>query len=146
MLSVLSGSAPHWWLKYGGTDTLDSYGFSGNLQVIPTTHLRFLESCLDHYETETHFFIHAKYDSHLPLSEQPKEVALWKPLTEEVPPPHCSGKKAILGHTADTSGEIFSLEHLTCIDTYCYGGQWLTALEVETGRLWPANNLGHLRD
>ncbi len=36
MLDVIEfGAAPHSWLRYGGVDTLDSYGFTGNLSVIP---------------------------------------------------------------------------------------------------------------
>jgi serine/threonine protein phosphatase 1 len=31
------------------------------------------------------------------------------------------------------------------IDTYCYGDQWLTALDVSTGDFWQADNNGKLR-
>ena len=31
-----------------------------------------------------------------------------------------------------------------CIDTCCYGGGWLTAMEVETGQLWQADKEGRL--
>ena len=47
---------------------------------------------------------------------------------------HCSGKVAIVGHTPQKSGEILDLGYLKCIDTFCHGGGWLTALEVNTGR------------
>ena len=56
-----------------------------------------------------------------------------------------SGKKAIVGHTPDPSGEIFDIGHLMCIDTYCYGGQWLTAADVANGTIWQANDKGQLR-
>ncbi len=36
MLDVIEyGQSPHSWLRYGGVDTLDSYGFVGDLSVIP---------------------------------------------------------------------------------------------------------------
>jgi serine/threonine protein phosphatase 1 len=69
----------------------------------------------------------------------------WKRLDEHLPGPHVSGKVAILGHTADHTGEVLSLKHMVCIDTYCHGGQWLTAMDVDTGRTWQANDQGELR-
>jgi len=35
---------------------------------------------------------------------------------------------------------------LTCIDTYCYGGKWLTALELETQRVWQSTPEGEVRE
>ncbi len=43
-----------WLLDIGGTATLDSYGPSGDLSLIPAEHFEFLEDCLDYYETDTH--------------------------------------------------------------------------------------------
>ena len=63
-----------------------------------------------------------------------------------MPTAHRSGKTAILGHTSDKQGEIINLGHLVCIDTYCYGGQWLTALEPKTGQVWQSNERGELRE
>ena len=55
------------------------------------------------------------------------------------------GKTAIVGHTPQGTGEILDLGYLICIDTYCVGGGWLTALDVESGRVWQANREGRLR-
>ena len=44
------------------------------------------------------------------------------------------------------SGEILDEGHILCIDTYCYGGKWLTALDVGSGRVWQAGPDGKLRD
>ncbi len=60
--------------------------------------------------------------------------------------PHKSGKVAIVGHTADRTGEVFNLKHLVCIDTFCYGGKWLTAIDVTTGKIWQTNQIGELRE
>jgi serine/threonine protein phosphatase 1 len=35
--------------------------------------------------------------------------------------------------------------HLVCIDTYCHGSGWLTALDVKTGEVWQADKDGTLR-
>jgi serine/threonine protein phosphatase 1 len=145
-LSVIVDKAPpQGWLQYGGTATLDSYGFSGDLEVIPREHIEFIRSCHDYFETKKHFFVHANYVPELPLAEQSARTIRWKSLREQIPGPHRSGKVAVVGHTADKAGEIFKLKHLICLDTYCYGGGWLTAMDVEAGTVWQANQEGELR-
>ena len=97
------------------------------------------------FETERHFFVHANYRADMPLDQLPREVLLWESLKRHVPGPHVSGKTAIVGHTAQKNGEILDLGHLKCIDTWCYGDGWLTALDVETGQVWQANKGGVMR-
>jgi serine/threonine protein phosphatase 1 len=146
MLKVVADrQPPQYWLQFGGVATLDSYGFCGNLNVIPETHVKLLQGFRPFHEIDTHFFVHANYDPRKPLDQQSVSMLRWKRLDEHLPSPHLSGKKAVLGHTADQSGEIFNLKHLVCIDTYCHGGQWLTALEVGSGQIWQANDTGKLR-
>jgi serine/threonine protein phosphatase 1 len=146
MLSVLRGqSSPDLWIREGGSATLDSYGFVGDLSVVPPAHVEFLEGCLDHYETDTHLFVHANLLPDLPLDQQPARMLRWTSLDAHLPGKHISGKTAVVGHTTERSGEIFSLTHLKCIDTYCYGGGWLTALDTVSGESWQANQVGQLR-
>jgi len=133
------------WLRYGGVQTLDSYGFVNDLSVIPREHLDFICRCHEYVETEHHLFLHANYDERVALAELDAETLRWRSLTAHLPGPHCSGKQAIVGHTSQPSGEILDHGHLKCIDTHCYAGQWLTALEVESGQVWQANNDGALR-
>jgi serine/threonine protein phosphatase 1 len=142
---LLRNAPPHTWIQCGGTATLDSYGFVGDLSVFPQEHVDFLNSFADSVETATHFFVHANYDSQLPISEQVSRTLRWLSLESKIPPPHFTGKIAVVGHTPDKSGEIFSLRHLKCIDTYCHGGGWLTALDVTTGKVWQASNSGEIR-
>jgi serine/threonine protein phosphatase 1 len=142
---VAEGHSPYNWLQYGGVATLDSYGFGGDLKVIPEEHLALLKSFVPYFETPTHFFVHANYDPKLPLDRQTNSMLRWKRLDEHLPGPHRSGKVAILGHTADHTGEVLSLKHMACIDTYCHGGQWLTAIEAESGKIWQANEEGQVR-
>lgn len=136
---------PDDWLVYGGQATLDSYGPGARLADIPADHVEFLRACGNCFETDKHFMVHANYDSDHSLSEQQTFALRWVSLKHSVPGPHCSGKLAIVGHTSQKSGEILDLGHLKCIDTYCFGGGWLTALEVESGQLWQANSQGKLR-
>ena len=137
------GSALEFWMTHGGNSTLASYG--GRLGNIPQHHLTFLSHCLRFHETDTHFFVHANYDPHQPLTDQPDELLFWQHVMEYPPPIHDNGKIAILGHTPQADGEILDLGHLKVIDTYCYGDQWLTALDVESGEVWQANSMGQTR-
>jgi hypothetical protein len=51
---------------------------------------------------------------------------------------------SIVGHSSQKEGVILDLAQLKCIDTYCYGGGWLTALDVKTGEVWQANERGEV--
>ncbi len=45
MLSVIRGGAPHHdWVRYGGVETLESYGFDGDLDFLPEEHHDFFDS------------------------------------------------------------------------------------------------------
>jgi serine/threonine protein phosphatase 1 len=70
---------------------------------------------------------------------------MWTHLHLRVPPPHASGKTVIVGHTPQVDGEVLDLGHLICIDTFCCGGGWLTALEVHTREIWQTDRDGRLR-
>ena len=136
---------PYSWLGHGGVETMDSYGFTGDLGCVPAEHLEFIRRMPSFYENDTHFVVHANYDPELPLSEQPDDLLRWVKITEVLPGPHISGKRAIVGHTHDRQGELYEVPHLTCIDTYCYGGKWLTALDLDTGKVWQSDRMGNLR-
>lgn len=145
-LEICSGQADLFdqWLPFGGDATVASY--SGRVpEEVPKAHLEFLRACRSSYETQRHLFVHASYVAHLPLRRQPVEVLHWESLNIRQPGPHCSGKTAIVGHTAQKDGEVLDLGYLKCIDTCCYGEGWLTALDVESGQLWQADKIGRLR-
>jgi serine/threonine protein phosphatase 1 len=146
LLDVRAGRYPiYWLLDIGGIATLDSYGPGRDLGLIPEAHYEFLGRCLDYFETATHIFVHANYFPDIPMSEQHVGMLRWESLREMTPGPHESGKIVIAGHTSQKTGEILDLGHLVCIDTYCHGGGWLTALEVGTGQVWQTNQRGELR-
>lgn len=136
--------ASAFWVDYcGGAETLKSYG--GRLESIPREHEDFFRRCRRYYETDTHLFVHANYDPDQPLETQIPEVLLWQHLSQGVPGRHQSGKTAVVGHTPQRSGRILNLGHLLCIDTACFAGGWLTALEVDSGRFWQVNKFGDTR-
>lgn len=131
------------WTQCGGAETLASYG--GEIECIPESHIEFFEQCAMAYETETHLFVHANYDADRPIDEQDDFVLLWKHLNSGVPEPHLSGKVAVVGHTPQMSGDVLDVGHLICIDTFCFGDGWLTALDVDSKSVWQANKDGELR-
>jgi len=132
------------WLESGGEQTLRSYGVD-HPRAVPQPHRSFLNGCEGYHETGTHLFIHAGYQPDLYLSKQPGSVLRRRPLDGEWPGPHASGKVAVVGHTPQKGGDILDLGHLVCIDTFCHGGGWLTALDVGSGRWWQANEQGEVR-
>jgi calcineurin-like phosphoesterase family protein len=140
------------WLGYGGRETLASYSktllgtkslFGDKLSRVPEPHWRFLEKCVAYHETETHFFVHANAYPSLPLAEQPDVILFWEPFQDLGP--HESGKIMICGHTAQKSGAPLSRGHAICIDTWVYGDGWLTCYDLDSGRIWQANQRGEHR-
>lgn len=145
MMDVLQGTVPHsTWIPHGGVETLDSYGFVGELDFLPESHRQFIDSMVDYYETDTHIFVHANYDPQLPLDNQQMEMIRWRSLRDYLPDPHQSGKIAVVGHTANFQARVLNFGYLIALDTYCYGGGVLTALEVSSARIWQANAAGEL--
>ena len=146
MLAVVKEeTGPQEWLKHGGVQTLDSYGFTGHLNCVPENHIQLMESSVPYLEMDEFFLTHGNYDPKLPLSEQDPLVLRWTNLVQSTPGPHMSGKRAIVGHTPDESGEVFDMGYLKCIDTFCYGGMWLTALDIVSGKIWQTNEEGVVR-
>lgn len=147
MLKFLDGRPqPDNWLMCGGDATLNSYTRHDKHAGIPHEHLDFIRSWGDYVETPSHFFVHGAYHPEQRLTDQRWQMWRWQSLKQVVPGPHFSGKTAVVGHTALKDGEVVDLGHLVCIDTYCWGGGWLTALDTTNGTLWQADREGVLRD
>jgi serine/threonine protein phosphatase 1 len=134
------------WMTFGGDFALQSYGPDQSLRLVPRQHWAFLERLPLVYETDHHFFVHANYNPNRPISEQDSQTELWRPLEEnDLPGRHYSGKTAIVGHTPQKDGMILTLDHLKCIDTGCGHGGLLTALDVDSGRIWQVDESGAAR-
>ncbi|MCA9178594.1 MAG: serine/threonine protein phosphatase [Planctomycetales bacterium] len=129
------------WMYCGGRQTLESYGGMGG---VPDSHWEFFESCRRYYEDDERFYVHANYDPMTPLEHTPDNVLLWTHLTTYVPRPHRNGKQAIVGHTAQVSGQLADWGHVLCLDTWCFGSGCLTACEFPQRRLCQSNRSGQL--
>ena len=134
------------WLSYGGRQTLSSYDiFERKVSLLPKEHLDFIRRTRLYFETERYIFTHAAYVPELPLSDQPKDALLFYKLQLGIPAEHCSSRRAYVGHSAQHTGEILDAGHLVCLDTYLYGGGWLTAMEPDTGKILQVDSSGRFR-
>lgn len=132
------------WLDFGGQQTLKAYGAAMPTQI-PIEHIEFMRSCHIWLQNDEHIFMHANYLELNDIDKQPREALIWESLRQRAPGPHKSGKRAVVGHTSQKNGEILNLGHLICIDTYCYGDGWLTALDIYSGQVWQADKFGRMR-
>ena len=141
MLSALeqpSGLA--FWGMLGGESTVRSYGgdyHKCNLATIPDSHLQFIRSFTDYYETDSAIFVHGMVAHDRLLAEQASRPMRWTKFRS--PRPHFSGKTIICGHTAQRTGLPLNHGYAICLDTWVYGEGWLSCLEVGSDRIWQAN-------
>lgn len=122
-----------------------AYGYHDRAcELIPPAHWEFFENCKDRFETGGWIFVHGQADPHLTLAEQSTRQLHWARFSISQKP-HISGKKVICGHTPQADGVPTDIGHTVCIDTYLYGGQWLTCMDVGNNRYFQANTLGETR-
>ena len=130
----------------GGKETLHSYGASSfdasALSFIPDAHFVFLESTRLFFQTEDAIFVHASISWQKPEENDPQQL-LWAFFNDIAP--HPSGKRIVCGHTSQPRGLPFDKGYAVCIDTCCYGGGWLTALDTDSDEVIQANNRGQTR-
>ena len=79
LLAALEGQSElRYWLKFGGTEALTSYGYRGGPELrpadlralIPGEHLRLIKGCRDYFEMVRYVFVHA-YDEPDPSASRP---------------------------------------------------------------------------
>ena len=81
----------------------------------------------------------------VPLKDQDNWVMRWQKLRGPIR--HCSGKTLVCGHTKQHDGVPLVYDQTVCIDTGAYDRDgWLTCLDVDSGKLWQANELGQRRN
>lgn len=136
------GTIERSWLRYGGQETLMSYG--GSYDMIPSEHVDFLKSGLDYWECDKAIFIHANLEPGVDLESQTTEWLRWTRLSG-FEQPHPSGKQIICGHSAQHSGMPLVLDGWVCLDTWVYGEGSLTCLDVVTGEFMQAKQDGSFR-
>lgn len=135
-----------YWLYFGGDAVLDSYGVKDDPdweEVIGTEHWWFLERCLPTLTIGEYIFVHAGLEAGFDLEDQDEDTLFWKKFV--VPEKYSNEHTVICGHTSRKNGEIANFGHTICIDTYAYGGQWLSCLNVETKEYIQANEVGEVR-
>jgi serine/threonine protein phosphatase 1 len=130
------------WLSVGGQATVDSYGES--VDNIPSEHIRFLSHMMPYWESDREIFVHASLEPQVSLMNQTSDFLRWKSLGG-LETPHVSGKRVICGHTAQIDGVPLVLDGWVCIDTFAYGGKWLTALDVASNDVVQASESGEVR-
>ncbi len=140
---TIGGLDPAMWLASGGTSTVSSYG--GSLAKVSSRHLEFFQSLRPYYETADAIFVHACYSAELAMIQQDDSVRYWTHLTYPLPGPHISGKRVYVGHTPQMNGCILDIGHLICLDTFCFGGGYLTAIDLESSEVFQTDRHGHLR-
>ena len=74
-------------VQHGGIDTINSYRHGGRVEDIPPDHIDFARRCRAYYETDHHLYVHANFDTDLPLAEQPDHLLRWTLLENEPPAP-----------------------------------------------------------
>ncbi|RAQ39404.1 serine/threonine protein phosphatase [Arthrospira sp. O9.13F] len=138
------------WKICGGQQTILSYQNSSRkkpkINHILPEHWEFVEqTCLDYWEEETHFFVHANVAPNIPLSKQSNDHLFWEKFYSAKP--HYSGKIMVCGHTSQKSGKPVNFGYAICLDTRVYSPKgWLTCLDINTGKIWQANQQGKRRE
>ncbi len=143
MAVTIGGLDPAMWLSSGGTSTVSSYG--GSLSKVSNRHLEFFQSLRPYYETDDEIFVHACYAADIPMIQQDDSIRYWTHLPYPLPQPHLSGKRVYVGHTPQLNGCVLDAGHLVCMDTFCFGGGFLTAMNLETSETFQTDRHGHLR-
>lgn len=135
------------WLKFGGSETLESYGVnSGELSVadevhglrliqsvIPANHQAFFRSLDDTIRIGDYLFVHAGIRPRVGLVEQVQSDLRWirKPFLDD---DSDHGFVVIHGHTI--SDEVVERPNRIGIDTGAYATGRLTALALEGETRW----------
>ena len=139
LLGAYQGSKSDYafWCKFGGDQTLASYGVN-NAKDIPSQHLLFIAHCKDYLETDDFIFVHAGCDPDLPLDKIDGAALRWNKLDTKQTKKHITGKTVVCGHTVQR--QIFDMGYICCIDTGCgvWPGGRLTAIDLRSGKIWQA--------
>lgn len=134
------------WLKYGGDTVLASYGIVPNpdwADQIPPDHWDFLEKTRKYWTRKNYIFVHAGVLPGVALEDHKNHTLFWRKF--KTPKEYEPGKTVICGHTSRKNGEIADFGHTVCLDTYAYGGQWLSCMNVKTREFWQTNQKQEIR-
>lgn len=133
------------WLRFGGLETLKSFDITpapGWHAQLPKMYWEFIRTMQSYHITDEHIFVHAGLETGISMDMQDEQHLFWNKYNI---PDRYDHRQVICGHTARKDGQIANFGHTICIDTFCYGGQWLTALNVTSGKFLQANENGQTR-
>lgn len=129
------GASEHnYWCKFGGIETLASYGVQ-DAKRLPSDHLRFIAECNDYLESDDFIFVHAGCHPDKDLSQNTGSELRWNSIDKKQKP-HITGKTIVCGHSCQK--DVLNIGHIICIDTGCgiFADGKLTALDVKSGKIW----------
>ncbi len=137
------------WVHQGGNATLWSYeyrsgqGLKGWPDVIPQSHIKFLESGKPYYKDDKNrAFVHGGFDPKIPVEENTVETLTWDRsiINYMLKGGTLPYKHVFIGHTTTqyVNGDTkpLTIDNLTLMDT---GGGWngvLSIMDVNTGEYW----------
>ena len=144
MLEVMDGDAEslNGWLRYGGMQTLESYGIGRAevlklgvdlprrlREVVPPAHVDFLRRLKDQVRIGDYLFVHAGIRPGTPLHEQEQFDLRWirDEFLEDDETDH--GVMVVHGHTIAAEPEL--KRNRIGIDTGCFSSGRLTAVALE---------------
>ena len=142
LLSFRKEGALRSFLRYGGRETLLSYGMDPDLlhegtlaevqaamiDLVPDEHRRFLDTLEDSIRVGDYLFVHAGIDPEIPLEQQRRQDLRWirEPFLGHEEP---LDVMVVHGHTIHPDPQF--LHHRIGIDTGAYDSGRLTALALE---------------
>ena len=110
------------WLRNGGGYTLLSYGAKKDepidLNIIPASHLDWIDSLKPIYRDKHRIYVHAGLDATRPLDKHTLDDVLWK-IYDDADEGGYDGLHVVHGHHAFEDGPILK-KHRTDLDTKAY--------------------------
>ncbi|MAT49758.1 MAG: hypothetical protein CMK32_01035 [Porticoccaceae bacterium] len=129
------------WLRYGGEQTLASFGVA-KISEIPNHYVEWLAALPLYIEDDNAVFVHAGANPNRPMNRQTENDLLWRHLPSPVY--MANGKALYCGHTPRTAPVISPL--FVNLDTGIANGGLLSCYEITTGQLMQANRWGEISE